>query len=137
MLASGGMKIGASLLGRKATKEADALNEELSLTNQALIKNAGEFEEMLLRRNKQKALGDIRASFGASGVTLEGSPLDVLADSTAMATLDILNSKFNTEMKLRAERINRQLDASRAEDSGVVAALDIGSTISSTIGDLI
>jgi hypothetical protein len=45
------------------------------------------------RRQKidaQKQIGRVRANYGASGVTMEGSPLDVLEESARTAELDRL-----------------------------------------------
>lgn len=57
-------------------------------------------------RAAQKALGSIRAGYGASGVALEGSAIDILAESTTNAMLDNLSIK--NKGYLRSEGLNSE-----------------------------
>lgn len=55
----------------------------------------------MIRQDKlaRKARGAIRAAYGAAGVSVEGSPLDVLAESAANAELDRLTIKYRGELQ--------------------------------------
>jgi hypothetical protein len=66
--------------------QMNAANAAASYAKKAAAENA--------RRNAvaaQKQIGGIRANYGASGVTVEGSPLDVLEESARAAELDRLS----------------------------------------------
>lgn len=54
----------------------------------------------MIRQDKEarKAMGAMRAAYGAAGVTVEGSPLEVLAESAANAELDRLTIKYRGEL---------------------------------------
>jgi hypothetical protein len=52
------------------------------------------------QRDSQRRLGAAVAAYGASGAQLSnGSPVDVLADSARMATLDNLTLKYNYKLR--------------------------------------
>ena len=73
----------------------------------------------------KKAIGSMVANYGASGVNLEGSPMDVLAESLAQVELDSLNARYSGQSKainFRNEaRINRY-QGSQARASGYYGA---------------
>lgn len=56
-------------------------------------------EERRFRVQSKRVIGDIRTNYGASGVQLAGSALDVLKSSVASAELDALTLKYSGEMK--------------------------------------
>jgi hypothetical protein len=74
---------------RMQTKNADLSREQ-----------AGE-EEKRQRILNTKRLGSMRAAYGASGLSLEGSPEDVLVDSAKNAELDALSIRHAGELKAR------------------------------------
>jgi hypothetical protein len=82
-------------------------------------------EERQTRIIGKKAIGSMVAAYGASGVSLEGSPMDVLAESLAQTELDALNVRYSGQSKainLRNEaRINRY-QGSQAKASGYYGA---------------
>lgn len=51
------------------------------------------------RKDAARTMGRMRAGYAASGVQMEGSPLDVLASSAAAAELDTLNIVYNGVLK--------------------------------------
>jgi hypothetical protein len=61
-----------------------------------------------------KHLGTMRASYGASGVTMEGSATDVLAESAGLAELDRLNILYGGELKAAGYEQTAALDRNRA-----------------------
>lgn len=78
------------------------------------------------QRMAARRIGSMVANYGASGVQTDaGSPLDVLADSAAMATLDKLTLEYN--YKLRAMGFEQQaatdlMGAKAARTSGYINA---------------
>lgn len=76
----------------------------------------------MIRQNKEsrRVLGAMRAAYGAAGVTVEGSPLDVLAESAANAELDRLTIKYSGELK--AKGFDTDAKMSEAEASAIGSA---------------
>ena len=71
--------------------------------------------------------GKLLAGYGASGVTLEGTPLDVLEESAANAELDALTIRHQGELAARGYENTATLDtfaASGARTGGYISAVD-------------
>lgn len=117
--------IGMSVLGAMSSANAakkQAANESAAAEYNAGIadRNAGiardqaaQDAEAQRRTNTQK-LGSIRAGYGASGVTMEGSPLDVLQMSAYNAELDVQNIKYKGELRALGYEDTAGLDRMRA-----------------------
>lgn len=91
-------------------------------------------DERRQRIHGRKAVGEMRASYGASGVTAEGSPSDVLAESMASAELDALNIRYAGESRaanFRNEATIARFNSSNARSGARMgaAATIIGSAI--------
>jgi hypothetical protein len=85
--------INATALANAQIAESNALRFEAAATAQ---ETAGRAEEERRRTRAQFLLADQRARYGASGVTIEGSPLEVLAFSAGQEELDALTIRFNS-----------------------------------------
>lgn len=72
-----------------------------------IIEQRGAEEERRQRVVGYKALGAIRAGYGASGIDTSGSALDVLEESARNAELDALTVRYNA----RTEALNAHLNA--------------------------
>lgn len=77
-----------------------------------LQREIGEFEASLVRRRGKTLIGRQRAAFAASGVTLEGTPQDLITATAAQVELDALRTLFKFE-----------IGASNAEARGNAAIL--------------
>lgn len=59
----------------------------------------GQEDERKYRVMARKVLGDMRTNYAASGVTVEGSPLDAIEESAATAELDAMTIKHNAKVE--------------------------------------
>jgi hypothetical protein len=78
------------------------------------------------QREAAKTMGSMRAAYGAAGVTVEGSPLDVLEESAGQAELDRLTILHNGELKATGLQDNAALSrtaGSAAATAGYVGAV--------------
>lgn len=83
----------------KSAKIAGDYNARVAEQNAVYSRQQAVEEERRSRVVSRKFLGDMRASYGASGITLEGSALDVLGESAANAELDALTIRSGGEAK--------------------------------------
>jgi len=88
--------IGLKLLGTIQQMQSVSA---LAKYNVAVAERQGEIEEQRLKREKRLMLGKMRAGYGAAGVTLEGSPLEVLSDTASQFERDISISRYNVAAK--------------------------------------
>lgn len=84
------------------------------------------------RRSNRRTLSTIRAAYGSSGFTMEGSPMDVLEDTAGEQELDVQRIEYDARLKSRAgafevlglkeqARITRQ-EGRNAQRAGYIAA---------------
>lgn len=91
---------------KRKDKNALLLQREADfvLGNVEILKREGEQTVRLQRSLARKEIGATMAAYGASGVTLEGSPLEVLHESFANAEMDTKRIRDATDYKVRAYR---------------------------------
>lgn len=95
-----------SLEKGKADKAAAKYNAAVARQNATLARQQAERDAQQVRVQGQKFLGDIQTSYAASGVTMEGSAYDVMAESAANIKMDEMNVKYQGE--LQANQLNAQ-----------------------------
>lgn len=69
------------------------------------------------RRNASKTIGSMQASYAASGVALEGSPLEVLEESARNAELDRLSILWNGESRAQGAMNTASLEKARGKNA--------------------
>jgi len=85
---------------------------------------ASAYEQMQERRKQDLLLASGRAQVGASGVSFEGSPSDVLASNAAQGEMDIRAIEFGSTMKqnqLRTQGALARRQGQQAETAGYIA----------------
>lgn len=83
---------------RDAKKAAD-FNASIAERNAGIARQQAAQDAMLQQRQARQQFGAATAAYGASGVTLEGSPLDVLEASAASAELDRQTILYKGELR--------------------------------------
>lgn len=97
------------------------------------------------RRENRRILSSIRAKYGASGLSLAGSPLDVLQDTATEQALDERRIEFDGQVKGRSAALRilglqddaalSRAEADAAETAGTLGAIGgvakgVGTTLS-------
>lgn len=88
-----------------AIREQAAAEERAANFNADLLEQQGLQREAFLRRRSRQAQGGVRARIAKSGVRLEGSPLQALAQGAAESEIDALNVRFDAQTQARLERM--------------------------------
>ena len=88
----------------KADSMAGEYNAQSAEQNAAYSIQQARENERRQRIVSKKFLGDIRASYGASGITADASALDILEESAANAELDALTIRHEGEAKATGYR---------------------------------
>ena len=108
-----------------AAKQAGDMNAANARQNAVDATEQARLQEENQRVEAKKILGSARANYGASGVTMEGSPLDVLESSARNAELDALTIRYGG--KIKAAAYNRsaagyQMEGEAAQSSSRLGA---------------
>lgn len=111
----------------KASAESSAAktNAEVSRQNAVAASEQAAAEEARQRRIARQVQGAGRAAVGASGVSLEGSPLDILEQNAINEELDALNIRYRGQLAARSANIEADqysLSARTAKTSGYLSA---------------
>lgn len=113
-------------------KQVADYNASVSQRNQqATLDVTGEQQEEQRRENR-RTLGTIRAAYGASGLTLEGSPLDVMEDTAQEQAYGVAKIGYKGAVKAigykdeaanyTAKGVLDQMQADYAERAGPINA---------------
>ena len=108
--------MGAQAQGQSAAM-AQQVNADIAGRNAGLAREAASYDAGLQERQARMQLGSIRAAYGASGVTIEGSPLDVLQMSIENAERDRQQILYRGELKALGYEDTRTLSLYGAESA--------------------
>lgn len=101
MVAGAAMSAIGQLQQAQTAKAVGRYNQQLGERNAAIARDQTASEIVRQQRTARRVQGAARAAYGASGVTMEGSPLDVLEDNATQAELDTLTLKYRGELRAR------------------------------------
>jgi len=120
-----GVQAYSSMKQGQAAEQAANYNANVARQNAIAAKNQAVEDERSFRVQTRQALGDIRSGYAASGVTLEGSPEDVLYQSASNAELDALKIRHGGELKAMGYENSAALsimEGANARESGYLSA---------------
>lgn len=118
-----------TLVSGAAEGNAADYNASINAMNAGATRSEGAAAVERQRREGQRALGSIRANYAASGITMDGSPMDVFAASAAEAELDARNLSYSYEMKARGYDAEASLQRARATNVRTGAAFSAASQL--------
>jgi len=88
----------------------DKYNAAVNERNAAASLQQAQATAQIQQEQARKALGQTTAAYGASGVAMEGTPLDVLANSASMAERDRQNIIYKGKLQAAGYQDQAQLD---------------------------
>lgn len=74
-------------------------NKQVALRNRQTALAVADAEARDKVREGRRQIGSIRAAYGASGLDLSGSPLDVLEDTVSEQMTDVRRTQYKGELK--------------------------------------
>lgn len=98
-LASGVVGAIGAVQSANANAQAAEYDAAVKERNRKTVINQAEAEIGDKRRENRRQLAAVRAAYGSSGLTMEGSPLDVLEDSAFEQELDVERTRYGAELK--------------------------------------
>lgn len=104
-------------------------NAQVANQNADLVQSQGAEQARLAQLQADRVIGGMRAAYGASGVTSDGSAADVIRNSAANAELQQLTIKNAADIKSTALRNEASLDYYRASNDRVAGYMNAASDI--------
>lgn len=120
----------------KAAQQSAAYNAQLAERDAEISRQQSAVEEARVRRESARDIGRIRAGISKSGVTFEGTPLLVLAESAEMAELDALNVRWTGENAVSASKSEATLQRMKGASAKKALPFAVGSTLLSGGADI-
>lgn len=122
------VSIAGQMQQAKAQSSAANYNQKVAQRNAKIALQQGDADAEAQRRKNLITLGAMRAAYGASGVTAEGSPLDVLETSATNMELD--RQSILTKARLRAMGYEEDstlsgMSSSAARSSGLTGTVGL------------
>lgn len=124
MLAFGAVQAVSSIKQANAAQEAAEFNAQTAQQNAQLAREKGVEDERIYRIQSRKAMGEIQSGYAAAGLSLEGSPSDVLAEAAANAEHDVL--KIQQGASLQATMFEREAGQQRKKGGYAMTAGYLG-----------
>ena len=103
-----------SMRQAQSQKDAAEFNAAVNRNNAIAVRQQADADAQKQERQARLRAGSNRANVGGSGVSLEGSALDALADIAAEEELARLTIVHNGEVRSTGFENNAQLDSARA-----------------------
>lgn len=129
VVAAGMSAVSALAQGASASAAAKR-NADIARRNGLIAGQQAQADADAQTRSSAQTIGRARAAYGASGVTSEGSPLDVLAASASLAELDRQNILYKGKLRAMGFEDTASADDASASNylmQGVLgAARDVG-----------
>lgn len=119
--------LGTLKQGREANAAAQ-YNSQIQQRNASIAMNQAGADAEAQNRHARQVLGAARAGYGASGVTLEGSPLDVLEMSATNAELDRQNILYKGRVRAAGYQSAAGLsefEGNQAQDASYIRASSV------------
>jgi hypothetical protein len=111
---STGIGIVGHLAQGSAEGKAADYNATIARRNEQIAIEQGNLDAENQRRKAIMTMGAARSLYGASGVTGEGSPIDVLANSAANAEIDNQTIKYKARLRALGYQDTADLDSASA-----------------------
>jgi len=119
---------GALSQGQQASK-AGEYNAAIARNNAIASQQQAAANAAAQQRKARLQMGSMRAAYGASGVSIEGSPLDVLEASAATAELDRQNILYGGALRTQGYESTAGLEMMRGSSSETGSYLSAGSSL--------
>jgi hypothetical protein len=128
MAAAAVSAVGAIQQGQ-ANKAAASYNAQLAERDATISRQQASMDAETQRRDSQQTLGAMRAAYGASGVTMEGSPLDVLEASAEAAERDRQTLLYKGELRAMGYESDAAGQRYRGKQAETASYYSAGSSI--------
>lgn len=136
MLAGMAVQVTGQIKQGEAAAQAADEEARIQSENAKLARDQAAHEERQQRIINRKQLGSMRAAYGASGVSLEGSPLDILEESAAAMEMDAQNIKYAGELKARGFYQEASMARTRGKNAREASYLGAASSLLSGAGQM-
>lgn len=125
--------IAGTAVSISAAKSTADFNAKIAGLDAARAREAARIKEDNIRLKNKRLLGVVRANTGSSGLLIEGSALEVLAENAAEGELEALTARFGGDLGSTRFLNEAELDRLAGDAAAVAGAGRIGSQLVSGV----
>ncbi|MDP3939805.1 MAG: hypothetical protein Q8R92_16935 [Deltaproteobacteria bacterium] len=129
LLAGTALTVISAISQASSARKASEYNAGIAERDAGIAREQAARDADAQKRGTLRAIGAARAAYGASGITVEGSPLDVLESSAAAAELDRQNILYKGELRAMGYQETAALDRARGKAATRQGYMQAGSAI--------
>jgi hypothetical protein len=126
---SAGVSAAGAIAQGNASKAAANYNAAVARQNADIARANAAADADKQERQGRLLAGKQRAATGASGITPEGSPLEVMADSALEAELDALTTRYRGELQARSSGQDARLQGMRGSADQTAGYIGAGTAL--------
>lgn len=134
--AGAGLQAYGQIRQGKAAREAAEQNAVIAEQTAKEIEQQGQYQVEQVRKEAKQVVGSMQANYGASGVTLEGSPMDWMAASIEAAENDVSMIRRNSSQQARFTRMGGQMQLKQGQNYATNSMFAAGGSILGGIGSV-
>jgi hypothetical protein len=129
MMGGAGVSAIGSLASGAATSGAARYNQSLANQNAGIAQAQTNADVIRLRQLGVKTFGAEKAAVGASGITMDGSALDVLQESATKAEWDVQNRKYQGALQVAGFQNQASMYGAQARNAKVGSYINAASSL--------
>lgn len=128
-VASGALSAVGALAGARRQEQAADFNAAVARNNAIAARQGADIRERQVRRRYQRLLNSYGAKAAASGVTPEGSPLQIEMEAAALGEQEALIERYKGELQAQGFQVEAEQQESRADFFGTIGPIQAGTTL--------
>lgn len=128
------LKVAGILMGAQSQASAEKYNATIAEQNSVAALQQSAAAALIQQEHAKKAIGATVAGYGASGVTMDGSPLDVLAESASSAERDRQTVLYKGQLQAAGYEDQAQLDRTSASNALTQGYFDAAGSVADDAG---
>lgn len=129
MMAAAAMTAVSAISQAQSAKATGEYNAAVATRNAGVARAQAAADAEAQQRHARRVIGAARAGYGASGLSVEGSPLEVLEMSAANAELDRQNILYRGELRAMGYESDAALETARSDAADRAGYIQAGSAL--------
>lgn len=111
------LKVAGILMNGQSQASADKYNASIAEQNSTGALEQAQASAIIQQETAKRQIGATVAAYGASGIAMEGTPLDVLANSASVAERDRQTVLYKGQLQAAGYQDQAQLDRAAASNA--------------------
>jgi hypothetical protein len=132
--ASTGVAVAGGIQQAQAARETARTQQKVAEYNVQVAQQQAQLERARIEDRRRQVLAAQRAGYGAAGVTVEGSPLDVMTETVQQSGYDAALAAYNAQLQAQRATMAGALAQQESRAQETAAYYQAGGSLLSGLG---